>query len=84
MRVHALLMILLMLKNEYLGGAISPGIAMRYKSLHQYTGNLPLLSKNEEFNIIGTSTKSSIHSGIINGISCEIKGVIAQYKQDFW
>ena len=57
-------------KNEYLGGAISPGIAMRYKSLHQYTGNLPLLSKNEEFNIIGTSTKSSIHSGIINGISC--------------
>lgn len=70
-------------KNEYLGGAISPGIAMRYKSLHQYTGKLPLLSKNEEFNIIGTSTKSSIHSGIINGISCEIKGVIAQYKQDF-
>ena len=70
-------------KNEYLGGAISPGIAMRYKSLHQYTGNLPLLSKNEEFNIIGTSTKSSIHSGIINGISCEIKGIIAQYQQDF-
>jgi len=70
-------------KNEYLGGAISPGIAMRYKSLHQYTGKLPLLSKNEEFKLIGASTKSSIHSGIINGISCEIKGVIAQYKQDF-
>ena len=70
-------------KNEYLGGAISPGIAMRYKSLHQYTGKLPLLSKNQEFKLIGTSTKSSIHSGIINGISCEIKGVIAQYQQDF-
>ena len=70
-------------KNEYLGGAISPGIAMRYKSLHQYTGKLPLLSKNEEFKLIGASTKSSIHSGIINGISCEIKGVIAQYQQDF-
>ena len=49
MRVHALLMILLMLKNEYLGGAISPGIDMRYKSLQKYTGKLPLLSKNEEF-----------------------------------
>ena len=70
-------------KNEYLGGAISPGIGMRYKSLHQYTGKLPLLSKNEEFKLIGTSTKSSIHSGIINGIICEIKGVIAQYQQDF-
>ena len=70
-------------KNEYLGGAISPGIVMRYKSLHQYTGNLPLLSKNEEFKLIGESTSGSIHSGIINGIICEIKGVIAQYEEDF-
>lgn len=70
-------------KNEYLGGAISPGIDMRYKSLHQYTGKLPLLSKNEEFNLIGTSTSVSIHSGVINGVICEIKGVIAQYEQDF-
>ena len=70
-------------KNEYLGGAISPGIGMRYKSLHQYTGKLPLLSKNEEFKLIGASTNSSIHSGIINGIIYEIKGVIAQYQEDF-
>lgn len=70
-------------KNEYLGGAISPGIDMRYKSLQKYTGKLPLLSKNEEFNLIGTSTSTSIHSGVINGVICEIKGVIAQYEQDF-
>lgn len=70
-------------KNEYLGGAISPGIDMRYKSLPKYTGKLPLLSKNEEFNLIGTSTSVSIHSGVINGVICEIKGVIAQYEQDF-
>ena len=41
------------------------------------------MSKNEEFKLIGTSTKSSIHSGIINGIIYEIKGVIAQYQEDF-
>ena len=70
-------------KNEYLGGAISPGIDMRYKSLQKYTGKLPLLSKNEEFNLIGTSTSASIHSGVINGVICEIKGVIAQYERDF-
>ena len=70
-------------KNEYLGGAISPGIDMRYKSLYQYTEKLPLLSKNEEFNRVGASTSGSIHSGIINGIICEIEGVIAQYEQDF-
>ena len=70
-------------KNEYLGGAISPGIAMRYRSLHQYTVKLPLLNRNEEFNLIGASTQESIHLGIINGVICEIEGVIAQYEEGF-
>ena len=70
-------------KNEYLGGAISPGIATRYRSLHQYTVKLPLLNRNEEFNLIGASTQESIHSGIINGVICEIEGVIAQYEEGF-
>ena len=30
-------------ENEYLGGAISPGLRMRYKSLNNLTANLPLL-----------------------------------------
>ena len=30
-------------KGEYLGGAISPGIRIRYKALHDYTSKLPLL-----------------------------------------
>jgi len=29
-------------KNQYLGGAISPGIKTRYKSLNDYTAKLPL------------------------------------------
>ena len=32
--------------NEYLGGAISPGLSMRYKSLHTFTDKLPLLEAN--------------------------------------
>lgn len=32
-------------KNEYLGGAISPGITTRYKSLNNLTANLPLLKR---------------------------------------
>ena len=31
-------------KNQYLGGAISPGINMRFKSLNNYTSKLPLIS----------------------------------------
>lgn len=70
-------------KNEYLGGAISPGIAMRYKSLNNLTANLPLLEKEVPKNIIGNSTNSSIHSGVINGISKEIDGIIETYQQKY-
>ena len=67
-------------KREYLGGAIAPGIAMRYKALHDYTAKLPELSKEEAVNFIGKDTKSSMHSGVIQGIIHEIDGFINQYK----
>ncbi|ALJ05181.1 type III pantothenate kinase [Pseudalgibacter alginicilyticus] len=70
-------------KNEYLGGAISPGIQMRYKSLHNFTANLPLLETEEPESIIGNSTNSSIHSGVIYGVINEIEGVIDSYKHKF-
>lgn len=70
-------------KKEYLGGAISPGIAMRYKSLNVFTSKLPFLEISEVSNIIGDDTKSSIHSGVINGVCREIEGVIKQYKDQF-
>ncbi|MQP24542.1 type III pantothenate kinase [Flavobacterium sp. LMO8] len=67
-------------KNQYLGGAISPGIKIRYKSLNNYTLKLPLLSISEDFNLVGNSTKNAIHSGIINGVIFEIEGFISQYS----
>jgi type III pantothenate kinase len=70
-------------KNQYLGGAISPGIRLRYESLHNHTAKLPLLSLQEPENFIGNSTEMSIHSGIINGLTNELDGFIDQYKKDF-
>ncbi len=66
-------------KNEYLGGAISPGIELRYQALHNFTANLPLLVKDQPKTIIGNSTESSIHSGVVIGVIKEIDGVIDQY-----
>jgi len=68
--------------GEYLGGAISPGIAIRYKSLHKFTANLPLLKKSN-FKLIGTDTESSIHSGVLNGLIQEIEAVIGQYRAKY-
>jgi len=68
--------------NEYLGGSISPGIKIRYKSLHKFTANLPQLEINT-FNLIGNDTESSIHSGVLNGLIQEIEGIIGQYKAKY-
>ena len=69
-------------KKEYLGGAISLGIEMRYKALQNYTSKLPLLEKDIPKNVIGRSTKESMHSGVINGVLNEINGVINQYEKE--
>ena len=69
--------------DNYLGGAISPGLRLRYESLHQYTAKLPLLTKNYPETFIGNSTQESIHSGVINGVASEIDGFIELYKTQY-
>ncbi|MFI1742894.1 type III pantothenate kinase [Thalassobellus sediminis] len=66
--------------NEYIGGAISPGLLMRYKSLNNLTANLPLLDLEIPNAITGNSTEESIHSGVVNGVLFEIDGAIQKYK----
>jgi type III pantothenate kinase len=67
-------------KNEYLGGAISPGLRLRYQALHDYTAKLPLLENNLPENFIGNSTNQSIHSGVVNGLCYEIEGFISEFS----
>lgn len=68
---------------EYLGGAISPGIEMRFKALNKYTSKLPLLKKKEVNSFIGRTTDESINSGVVNGVVKELDGVIFNYKEKF-
>lgn len=70
-------------KNEYLGGGISPGIQMRFKSLNSETSNLPLSPINLNNKLIGDDTDSSINSGVVNGVISEINGIISQYQERF-
>lgn len=71
-------------KKGYLGGAISPGMRMRYRALHSDTHALPLLEEPEPTNFIGTTTEKSIHSGVINGMLAEIDGVIQRYQDEYF
>ncbi|MCH4553565.1 type III pantothenate kinase [Aestuariibaculum lutulentum] len=70
-------------ENEYLGGAISPGLRMRYKSLNNLTANLPLLDTEMPESIIGDSTINSIHSGVVYGVLNEIEGIILNYQEKY-
>ncbi|MGM9476239.1 type III pantothenate kinase [Pedobacter sp. GSP4] len=64
--------------KEYFGGSISPGIKMRFKAVHEFTGRLPLVEWNDKEEIVeGTDTTSAIKNGVLQGIINEIEGFIA-------
>jgi type III pantothenate kinase len=65
--------------KNYFGGAISPGIEMRYKAINHYTAKLPKLDAEEPDSYMGNSTSQSIHSGVVNGVTHEIEGFINDY-----
>jgi type III pantothenate kinase len=68
--------------NEFIGGAISPGIDMRFKALNQFTSKLPYVpQKDWDYPLIGQNTIQSISSGVIHGVIAEINGIIEEYKR---
>lgn len=70
--------------GEYLGGAISPGLEMRFKSLQQYTDKLPLINFRKDFTkLTGQTTEESILSGVMNGILFEADTAINEYKKQY-
>ena len=70
-------------KNQYLGGAISPGLKMRYKSLNEFTSKLPLVSLESSDKLIANQTIDSINVGVANGVVFEIEGFVRQYLSEY-
>ena len=70
-------------EDTYLGGAISPGLSLRYESMHNFTAKLPLLTLQSPENFIGNSTSESIHAGVVHGSIYEIDSFITQYKEKY-
>ncbi len=70
--------------NEYLGGAISPGLCMRLQAMHVFTGKLPLIEQISTWpDLIGNDTNTSMLSGAINGMANEIEGFINLYSSQY-
>jgi type III pantothenate kinase len=69
--------------HEFMGGGISPGMEMRFKSMNQHTALLPLVQKDWNFPVLGYDTKTNLQSGVIAGITYEIGGFIDFYAQKY-
>ena len=68
--------------KEFLGGRISPGLIMRYKSLNYYTDLLPLCEIIDDRIFIGNTTNSSINSGVQEGMISEVDSFIDNFRKE--
>ncbi len=69
--------------HEFVGGAISPGLEMRLKAMHQFTAKLPLVKADSNVPLIGYDTNTNLLSGAVLGLAREMDGFIDDYRQKF-
>jgi type III pantothenate kinase len=65
----------------YKGGNISPGLSMRFKALHKFTGRLPMVTPSDNYTSPGLNTIDAITSGVITGVTYEINEYIRTFKK---
>ena len=64
----------------FVGGNIAPGLGLRFKSLHEHTGRLPLVDADGDTPVMGYDTQTAIRSGVLLGLLGEIWSCIATLK----
>jgi type III pantothenate kinase len=70
--------------NTYQGGAISPGLQMRFKAMHTFTEKLPSIDKPiQNAYFIGKSTHEAMQIGVFRSVCYEIEGYIKDYLTDY-
>lgn len=71
--------------GSFEGGAISPGITMRFQAMNQFTARLPYVDwsdyRHNRFTLLtGHDSEASMLCGVLNGVLHEIEGTIEQYR----
>lgn len=69
--------------HQFLGGSISPGMQMRFRAMHEFTAKLPLAEADWTYPLTGYDTPSNLQSGVLNGMACEIEGMVEKYRQKY-
>jgi type III pantothenate kinase len=69
--------------KTFKGGNISPGLSMRFRALHRFTGKLPLGSTIDKYTSPGINTLDAITAGVINGLIYEINEYIRVFEEKY-
>lgn len=69
--------------NTFRGGNISPGMRLRFESLHRFTSRLPLVDQNGELPEFGYDTETAIRSGVVGGLLLEIEMEYEKSKKKY-
>ena len=71
-------------KNRtFRGGAISPGLNMRIRAMHEFTEKLPQIDLDGDLLLLGYDTDTCMRSGAVYGMAAEIDGMIAAYEAQY-
>jgi type III pantothenate kinase len=65
-------------KGEYLGGVITPGIAISSDALFQRTAKLPRVEIKRPENVIGSTTVEAMQSGLYHGYAGLVDGILSR------
>ncbi len=66
--------------GEYLGGAITPGVAISLEALFQHAAALRRVELVEPRAVIGRSTAESIQSGVLFGFAAQVDGLCRRIR----
>jgi type III pantothenate kinase len=69
-------------QGEYLGGLITPGIAISAEALFEHAARLPYVDIRKPAKVIGTNTVASIQSGLFFGYLGLVDGILERLLKE--
>lgn len=67
--------------GRFLGGNISPGIDLRFRSLAEHTSRLPLVTASGDRPRFGIDTETAIRCGVVDGVVGEIMLALSKARE---
>lgn len=67
-------------KQQYMGGAIAPGIAISTEALYNRASKLPRIEIARPDNVVGKNTVSAMQAGIVYGYVGQAEGIVGRMK----